>query len=110
MLSFTALFIVVAIWVSDQAEKLLEKRDPGCIVIDEIAGLLVTFVGIEFSAMTALCGFVVFRGFDIVKPFPIGYLEKRIRGGTGVVVDDVLAGLFGNLVIRVFFWIQLATG
>ena len=53
-----------------------------------------------FNLMTLLAGFIIFRVFDILKPFPIRFLEKRIGGGTGVVLDDVLAGVYANLVMR----------
>ena len=92
--------IGMAVWVADQAERLLDSKDPGCIVIDEIAGMLVTLVGIPFAWHTALSGFVVFRVLDITKPFPIRALERRLKGGVGVVADDVAAGLIGNLVLR----------
>ena len=96
----TILFILFAIWMAAVAEKLLKRKDAGEIVIDEIAGLIVTLVGLPFTLKTAIAGFIIFRAFDILKPFPIRLLEKKVAGGTGVVLDDVLAGLFGNLILR----------
>jgi phosphatidylglycerophosphatase A len=69
-------------------------------VVDEIAGQLVTFIGLPFHPVLALIGFVLFRLFDIVKPFPIRKLEKTVPGGGGVVADDVAAGLYANLSLR----------
>ena len=96
----TVLFILFAIWVAAAAEKVLKKKDAGEIVIDEIAGLIVTFIGLPFTLKTVIAGFIIFRAFDILKPFPIRFLEKKVAGGSGVVLDDVLAGLYANLIIR----------
>ncbi len=94
-------FIVFASWVAGEAEKALGDKDPGCIVIDEIAGMAVTFFALDFSWTVGIAGFVLFRFFDVLKPFPIRYLEKRYDGGFGVVIDDVAAGVISNLVLRV---------
>ena len=101
----TVLFILFAIWVAAAAEKVLKKRDAGEIVIDEIAGLIVTFIGLPFTLKTVIAGFIIFRTFDILKPFPIRFLEKKVAGGSGVVLDDVLAGLYGNLILRLAIYI-----
>jgi phosphatidylglycerophosphatase A len=97
----TLLFILAAVWISHTAEKRLEKRDPGCIVIDEIAGMAVTLTGLPFNLTTGLIGFIIFRILDISKPFPIRNLEKHLSGGLGVVLDDVVAGIMANLLLRV---------
>jgi phosphatidylglycerophosphatase A len=99
-LGLTAALILLAIRVAHRAEKLLGAEDPGCVVIDEIAGMTITLLGLPFNAITALVGFIVFRLLDIFKPFPIRYVERRFSGGLGIVVDDVLAGVIGNLLIR----------
>ena len=90
--------------IAHDAEKILKKNDPGRIVIDEIAGLMVTLFGLPFNAVYALAGFVIFRFFDILKPFPIRLIEKKLSGGTAIVMDDVVAGIFSNLVLRVLFF------
>jgi len=99
-------FILFAIGIASAAEKILKQKDPGQIVIDEIAGLMVTFAGLPFNLKTALAGFIIFRVFDILKPFPIRLLERSVRGGSGVVLDDVLAGVYGNLIIRFVIYIS----
>jgi phosphatidylglycerophosphatase A len=101
----TILFILFAIWMAAAAEKVLKKKDAGEIVIDEVAGLIVTFIGIPFTLKTVIVGFIIFRAFDIIKPFPIRLLEKKVAGGSGVVLDDVLAGLYGNLILRLAIYI-----
>lgn len=93
--------IALAVWVSHEAEKLLGSKDPGSIVIDEIAGMFVTMFGLAFSWKTAVAGFIVFRILDITKPFPVRQLERKLPGGVGVVADDVVAGLMGNIILRI---------
>jgi phosphatidylglycerophosphatase A len=103
-LTFIIMFSGFAVFVSGKAEKQLGAKDPGCIVIDEIAGLLVTFWGLPFNIFTILTGFVIFRCFDIVKPFPIKRVERNVPGGLGIVLDDIMAGVYANLTIRVIIW------
>jgi phosphatidylglycerophosphatase A len=97
-------FILFAIGIASAAEKILKQKDPGQIVIDEIAGLMVTFAGLPFNLKTVLAGFIIFRVFDILKPFPIRNLEKRVGGGSGIVLDDVLAGVYSNLILRLVIY------
>jgi len=95
-------FIGVAIWIAGAAERELGQKDPGCIVIDEVAGLMVTLVGLAWHLPTFIAGFIIFRFFDILKPFPIRQLERRFTGGFGIVIDDVAAGVMGNIILRIF--------
>lgn len=104
-LSITIFLIVLsiplAIWVSGRAERILGKKDPGAIVIDEIIGMIVALAGLPFNAITVGLGFVLFRLLDITKPFPIRFLERRFKGGTGIVLDDVAAGIIANIALRI---------
>ena len=93
-------FVVLAIWVAELAEKRLGQKDPGCVVIDEFAGMMITLTGMPFTIKTALAGFLIFRVLDILKPFPIRYLERTLPGGAGIVLDDVAAGIAGNLILK----------
>jgi len=94
------ILIGAAIGIADRAEKLFGEKDPGRIVIDEIVGMAVTLAAIPFTAYTATAGFLLFRVFDIAKPPPIRHIDRRLHGGLGIVLDDVIAGLFANLVLR----------
>ena len=85
------------------AEKILKQNDPGCIVIDEIAGIMVTFLSLPFNTITVIAGFLIFRFFDILKPFPIRPIERKLAGGTGIVMDDLLAGVYSNIALRLLF-------
>lgn len=93
-------FILVSIPIAGKAETLLKQQDPGEIVIDEIAGILITLAGLPFDLVSAGIGFFLFRVLDILKPFPIRFIDKKMKGGTGIVMDDVAAGLMAHLVLR----------
>lgn len=92
--------IPLSIWSSDICSHLLKKRDPSEVVIDEVAGFLLTLFLLPLSWVTILSGFVFFRFFDILKPFPVGWADKRVSGGLGIVLDDLLAGIYSNICIR----------
>lgn len=99
-LVFTIIFIFFAIVIAQEAEKMLGEKDPGCIVIDEIAGLMVALIGVPFNIISVLTGFLIFRVFDILKPYPIKYLERKLSGGVAIVMDDVVAGIYSNIALR----------
>lgn len=98
-------FCGVAVWISQRAEDLLQTKDPGLIVIDEIAGMLVACWGVNMSITAALALFALFRLFDIAKPFPVGWLDRKLTGGLGIVADDVAAGFLANGVFRLGSWL-----
>ena len=95
------LMIPCAVWIAGKAEQILGRKDPGAVVIDEIVGMVLTLAGLPFNAATAGFGFILFRILDITKPFPICFLEQRFKGGTGIVLDDVAAGVVGNITLRI---------
>jgi len=95
------ILIVLAIWIAGRAETVLGKKDPGCIVIDEIVGMAVTLAVQPFNLVTAAVGFLLFRFFDILKPWPIRAIDRRLHGGLGIVLDDVIAGVFANIALRI---------
>lgn len=95
--------ILAAIYFADQAEKILGKKDPGCIVIDEIAGYVVTMSMVPVNIYTLGAGFLIFRFFDIVKCAPVRYFEDNSSGGAGVVLDDIMAGIFSAFVLKILY-------
>lgn len=107
---FAALYIVTlilaAVYLADEAETYLNAKDPGCIVIDEVAGYVVTLSVVPIEISTMIAGFFIFRFFDILKPFPARYFEKRFAGGAAVVLDDVMAGVLSAPVL----WMLDLTG
>ena len=96
-LIFTA---VLGIPAADHMEKSLGASDPGKVVIDEIAGFLLTMVGSPVAIPHIVAGFFLFRFFDIVKPAPVRQAERYLRGGLGVVADDLLAGVYAWICLR----------
>jgi len=92
--ALVAAVALFAIAVSARAEVIYGKHDVGKIVIDEVAGMLVACIAVPFRWPEVLAAFLLFRLFDILKPPPIGWLDRRVGGGTGVVLDDLIAGLF----------------
>lgn len=87
----------LAIWVAGQYEQVTGRHDPKEVVIDEVAGYLVTVFLITPTPQNLLIGFLVFRVLDILKPFPISWVDKKVPGGFGTVADDLAAGLIGLL-------------
>ena len=94
----------VAVYTADVASREWGK-DPGRVVVDEGIGFLVTVAFLPTGWWTAIAGFFVFRALDIVKPPPARQLEA-LPGGWGIVVDDVVAGIYGNLMLRLLFFVM----
>ena len=89
--------IAFAVFFAGEAAKILGAEDPGNIVCDEAAGFTAAAFMIPHSTWGIILVFILFRIFDILKPFPIGTVERRIPGGAGIVLDDVLAGIYANI-------------
>ncbi len=99
------IFLLAAVVISHHAEKILNTNDPGSVVIDEIAGIMVALAGMPFNTWVVVTGFIVFRILDIFKPFPINHMEKRLSGGIGIVMDDMMAGMITNAILRMVIYI-----
>lgn len=93
-----AAVVVVGIWASHRVEAALERKDPGVIVIDEVAGMMVAVLLLPRTLGVLLCAFLLFRLFDIWKPFPAREAQA-LRGGFGIVVDDLIAGVYALVLI-----------
>jgi phosphatidylglycerophosphatase A len=94
-----AVLLVAGIWSAGVTGREMGQEDPGPIVIDEVVGMLVTLWWVPVNLTGFILAFLIFRVFDIVKPFPAAQCE-RLPGGWGVMLDDVMAGIYGNLVMR----------
>ncbi len=92
----TIIATVVGVWICDVAAKKLDEHDYGGIVWDEVAGYLITMWFVPFSWQAMLLGFVLFRIFDILKPWPIKWIDQQVHGGLGIMLDDVLAAIFAG--------------
>ena len=97
--------LFLSFWVAAEAGKIFAVVDDGRIVIDELVGYLVTVALLPFSWQNALLGFVFFRLFDITKPPPVNWLDQRMKNGFGVVLDDVIAGIYGAAALRLSLYL-----
>lgn len=103
-----ALLIIIVplgIIASGKTELLLGERDSRHIVIDEVGGYVLSVFLLPYNPITYLMAFFIFRFFDIIKPPPIRFLERKIPGGTGIMLDDLMAGIYTNITIRL--WNQI---
>lgn len=98
-----AAIVLVGIWAADVTARVLGREDPGPVVIDEVAGQLVTLFLTGAGLKGAIIGFFVFRLFDIVKPPPVRQLEA-LHGGLGIMADDLMAGVYGWVVVTGILW------
>jgi phosphatidylglycerophosphatase A len=94
-----ALFLV-GVAASSHVARRVGLEDPGIVVVDEVVGMWITLLFLPLVPLTAAVGFVLFRVMDIIKPYPARQLE-HLHGGLGIMADDVMAGIYANLLLRV---------
>jgi len=95
---FLVVVTTVGTWAAHRAEPLLGAKDPGAIVVDEVAGMTLTVIAFPLTVPTLVAGFVLFRVFDVVKP-PPARASQRLSGGVGVMVDDLIAGVYAAVAL-----------
>lgn len=93
--------LLISVWSSEVASAAMGIKDPGSIVIDEVAGISFALFLIEPTMINVVLAFLLFRFFDILKPWPIKLIDEKIGGGWGIVLDDVLAGIFANIILQI---------
>lgn len=101
-LLLTISIVLIGIWISGMAERIFNRKDSQKIVIDEIAGILISLFMLPTGFWIVLSGFIIFRMIDISKPF---YILERLPNGFGVMMDDVAAGIATNLILRIFLFL-----
>lgn len=99
-LAVTAGLFVVGSFAAGEMEKILDNRDPGVVVIDEIVGMLITMIAVPATPLAMVLGFILFRIFDIAKPFPVNFFDQRFHGGLGIMLDDVVAGIYALIILQ----------
>jgi phosphatidylglycerophosphatase A len=100
-LALIAALFAIGCWVSERAEALLHQHDSSHIVIDEIVGMALTMYLCPAAGWAAYgAGFLLFRLFDVLKPEPAGLVDRRMRGGVAVMLDDIVAAIYANLVLH----------
>lgn len=100
-----AVLSVVGIWLCGKSSEKLGVHDHGGIVWDEFCGYWVTMILVPATWYWALIGFALFRFFDIIKPWPIKWLDKKVHGGFGIMIDDIIAGLFALGILQLLIWL-----
>ncbi|MEK7851904.1 MAG: phosphatidylglycerophosphatase A [Deltaproteobacteria bacterium] len=96
---------LLSIKVAGEAERLFGKKDCQIIVIDEVVGVFFTMFFLPPTWTYLIAGFFIFRFFDITKPFPARWIDSNLKGGTGIVLDDIVAGIYSNLTLWLLtFW------
>jgi len=96
----TVLLLALGFLVSGPAERLLNKKDARCIVIDEVAGMLLSMAFLPYDLRLAVIGFCLFRILDSMKPYPAGPLQN-LKGSVGIMSDDIIAGLYTNIILQI---------
>ncbi|MCW8922717.1 MAG: phosphatidylglycerophosphatase A [Gammaproteobacteria bacterium] len=100
----TLLVTMIGIWICNYASRKLGVHDHPGIVIDEVAGFLITMFAVPSGWQWLLAGFVLFRFFDALKPWPISWMDKNISGGFGIMIDDVAAGLVSLALLQAYWY------
>lgn len=103
-LTLVIVIFLIGCWVSNKTAVALNVHDHPGIVIDEIAGYLITMIMVPVTWYWIILGFVLFRLFDIWKPWPISIIDKQVKGGLGIMLDDVLAALYSLLSLHIVIW------
>ncbi len=103
-LTLVIVIFLIGCWVSNKTAVALNVHDHPGIVIDEIAGYLITMIMVPVTWYWVILGFVFFRLFDIWKPWPISVIDKQVKGGLGIMLDDVLAALYSLLSLHIVIW------
>jgi phosphatidylglycerophosphatase A len=111
LLLIICLVTAAGIWAATRAERLMGRKDPGAVVIDEVAGQLIayTFVPVVTGVWMIITGFILFRLFDMWKPYPIRRLEA-LESGLGIMGDDVLAGIYAAIVLNLIWLAATLSG
>jgi phosphatidylglycerophosphatase A len=103
-LAAVGVMFVLGVWLCERTSRDLGVHDHGGIVWDEWVGMLVTLWMVPFGWQWLFAGFVLFRIFDIFKPWPIGWLDRRISGGLGIMLDDLVAGLYSLAILHLLLF------
>lgn len=104
-LGVIGVLFILGVFCAGAAEKILDQADPSIVVIDEIVGQLIALSLVPANPLAILAGFILFRLFDILKPFPVGWIDQHLHGGLGIMLDDVVAGLYALLALHLGIWL-----
>jgi phosphatidylglycerophosphatase A len=96
-----AVAFAISCWISGRAEEIFNEPDSSRIVIDEVLGMAVTMFGNPITIPFLIAGFLLFRIFDILKPFPASLIDRQVPGGTGVMLDDFVVAIYANILLQI---------
>lgn len=97
---FTLTLIILGFLVAGRAERIFNKKDARCIVIDEVSGIFLSLMFIPYDLRLVFIAFVIFRILDVLKPYPAGWFQS-FKGSVGVMGDDIIAGLYTNIIVQI---------
>lgn len=100
-----ALVFASSVFFAGEAAEIFGGEDPKNVVCDEVCGFLVSIFLINFTFLNVILVFLLFRFFDILKPYPVGLIDRKIKGGLGIVLDDVAAGIYANICAHIILWL-----
>lgn len=95
----------LSVWIASEWVRLNGGQDPPSVVCDEVSGYLVGFFLLPATAFNLILVFILFRFFDILKPCPVGLLDRKVKGGPGIVLDDLAAGVYANISAHIIIWL-----
>lgn len=98
-LLLTLIFILLGLSITGRSERILGRKDPPCVVIDEVVGMFISLIFLPYNLRLVILAFILFRILDIFKPYPISKLQK-VAGGAGIMGDDIIAGLYTNIILQ----------
>lgn len=104
-----ALVTAAGILLSGEGERIFGRKDPNCVVIDEVSGMLLSFAFLPYDVRIVVAGFILFRAFDALKPFPADRLQS-LKGSAGIMSDDIMAALYTNFLLQVVVRLNVLKG
>lgn len=106
LLGLALVTTLIGVWAAGKAEEQWQEKDPGRVNLDEVAGMMVSLLFLPRTALVFLLAFIAFRFFDIIKPVPVSTAE-RLPQGWGIMADDIMAGVYANLVLQLIVYFGL---
>ena len=107
-LLLVAIVCVMGIWICDKSSEMLGVHDHSGIVWDEFAGFFITMIAAPAGWIWIIAGFALFRLFDIWKPWPISWLDKKVEGGLGIMLDDIVAGIYASICLQLIHFVLVS--
>jgi len=105
LLAATVAVFIIGLWASHAYEQVMAIKDPGAIVIDEVAGQWLVLIPAGLNPVFIALAFVLFRAFDVAKPWPVSWADRHLKGAFGIMADDIIAGLYAMAVLYALIWL-----